>query len=161
LILSAVSLLLGALKVLPPATGGIALKTLLGSLLVVLLFSERQGSLGTRLGFGAYNVYSAIFILGDVLSYLRLMALGMVTGGIAMAVNIIAGIVGGVPVVGIVLAAIILIGGHLFNLLINTLGAFVHTLRLQYVEFFPKFFAGGGTKFMPFGRETKYTVLER
>jgi V/A-type H+-transporting ATPase subunit I len=87
------------------------------------------------------------------------MALGMVTGGIAMAVNIIAGIVGGVPVVGIILAAIVLIGGHLFNLAINALGAFVHTLRLQYVEFFPKFFTGGGRKFAPFSRDTRYTLI--
>jgi len=159
LILSAVSLLLGALKVLPSAAFGWALRAFGTSALFILLFSERQGSLVSRLGFGAYNLYSVIFILGDVLSYLRLMALGMVTGGIAMAVNIIAGIVGGVPVVGVVLAALILIGGHLFNLAINALGAFVHTLRLQYVEFFPKFFSGGGRKFVPFSRETTYTLI--
>lgn len=159
LLLSAVSLLLGVLKVLPAATVAFALKSFGGSALLILLFSERQGSIVSRLGFGAYNLYSVIFILGDVLSYLRLMALGMVTGGIAMAVNIIAGIVGGVPVVGIILAVVILIGGHLFNLAINALGAFVHTLRLQYVEFFPKFFSGGGRKFAPFSRETTYTLI--
>lgn len=87
------------------------------------------------------------------------MALGMVTAGIAMAVNIIAGIVGGVPVVGIIMAGIVLLVGHLFNLAINALGAFVHTLRLQYVEFFPKFFTGGGRKFEPLSRESKYTVI--
>lgn len=159
LIFSSVSLLLGVLKVLPAKTAGYALKTLGVSAILILLFSERQGSIFNRLGFGAYNLYSAIFLLGDVLSYLRLMALGMVTAGIAMAVNIIAGIVGGVPVVGIILAGIVLVGGHLFNLAINALGAFVHTLRLQYVEFFPKFFKGGGRKFMPFSRETKYTLI--
>jgi V/A-type H+-transporting ATPase subunit I len=159
LVLSAVSLLLGALKVLPSPAVGWALRAFGASALSILLFSERQGSIVSRLGFGAYNLYSVIFILGDVLSYLRLMALGMVTGGIAMAVNIIAGIVGGVPVVGVVLAVLILIGGHLFNLAINALGAFVHTLRLQYVEFFPKFFSGGGRKFTPFSRETTYTLI--
>jgi len=159
LLLCAASMLLGALKVLPPGTSGLALKMLLGCAVLILLFSERQGSIASRVGYGAYNLYSAIFYLGDVLSYLRLMALGMVTAGIAMAVNIIAGIVGGVPVVGIIMAGIVLLVGHLFNLAINALGAFVHTLRLQYVEFFPKFFTGGGRKFEPLSRESKYTVI--
>ncbi len=159
LLLSAVSMLLGAMNVLPAMTTGLALKIFGGCAVLIFLFSQREGPVLTRLGFGAYNLYSAIFLVGDILSYLRLMALGMVTGGIAMAVNIIAGIVGDIPVIGIVLAVIVLIGGHLFNLAINALGAFVHTLRLQYVEFFPKFFVGGGRKFSPFSRETKYTLI--
>ncbi|NIO03629.1 MAG: hypothetical protein GTN74_03170, partial [Proteobacteria bacterium] len=49
--------------------------------------------------------------------------------------------------------------GHIFNILINGLGAFVHTLRLQYVEFFPKFFEGGGSPYRPFQKEARYTVI--
>ena len=109
---------------------------------------------------GFYNLFSSIFYLGDVLSYLRLMALGLVTAGIAMAVNVIAGIAWKIPILGIVAAVIVLIIGHLVNLLLSSLSAFVHTLRLQYVEFFPKFFVGGGAEFRPFARIWKYTQVE-
>ncbi len=122
--------------------------------------SQREGGIGERLGMGFYNLFSAIFYLGDILSYLRLMALGLVTAGIAMAVNVIAGIAWEIPYVGILAAIIILIGGHLVNLLLSSLSAFVHTLRLQYVEFFPKFFEGGGTEFSPFSRQWKYTKID-
>jgi len=106
-----------------------------------------------------------IDIGSNVLSYSRLMALGLATGQIAMAVNIIAGLakgmipeVWGVPL-GELVAVLILIGGHLFNLALNTLGAMVHTARLQYVEFFPLFFEGGGKPFKPFSIKSKYNVV--
>ncbi len=131
------------------------------SLLVLVFLSVREGSPFERLFFGLYNAFTLIFYMGDILSYLRLMALGMVTAGIAMAVNVIAGLARQMlPVVGVVVAAGILVGGHLFNMGINTLGGFVHTLRLQYVEFFPKFFKGGGSQFKPFRREWKYTLVK-
>ncbi len=122
--------------------------------------SQREGGIGERLGMGFYNLFSAIFYLGDVLSYLRLMALGLVTAGIAMAVNVIAGIVWEIPIAGIVLAIVVLLIGHTVNLLLSSLSAFVHTLRLQYVEFFPKFFDGGGREFSPFARQWKYTKID-
>jgi V/A-type H+-transporting ATPase subunit I len=53
----------------------------------------------------------------------------------------------------------ILIGGHLFNLVINALGGFIHTARLQFVEYFTKFFEGGGEEFRPFAKESQYTVV--
>ena len=126
----------------------------------IVLGSQREGSRGERLGMGLFNLFSAIFYLGDVLSYLRLMGLGLVTAGIAMAVNLISGLAWEIPVLGAVAAVIILIIGHIGNLLLSSLSAFVHTLRLQYVEFFPKFFAGGGAAFRPFAREWKYTKVE-
>ena len=126
----------------------------------IVLGSQREGGLGERLGMGFYNLFSAIFYLGDVLSYLRLMALGLVTAGIAMAVNVIAGIAWEIPIAGVVLAIIVLIVGHLVNLLLSSLSAFVHTLRLQYVEFFPKFFTGGGAEFRPFAKKWKYAKVD-
>ena len=66
----------------------------------------------------------------------------------------------GIPYVGIVFMIGILVAGHLFNLLINSLGAFVHTMRLQFVEFFTKFFEGGGKPFIPFARLNRYTTIE-
>lgn len=126
---------------------------------MIFLFSHRQGGVGARLGMGFYNLFSAIFYMGDVLSYLRLMALGMVTAGLAMAINVIAKITLDIPYgIGIVVTLVILVGGHTFNIAINGLGAFVHTLRLQYVEFFPKFLIGGGKSFQPLAKE--YTHIK-
>jgi len=139
----------------------VCLILLVTAALGIFLGSQRQGSLGERLGMGFYNLFSSIFYLGDVLSYLRLMGLGLVTGGIAMAVNVVAGIAWKmIPVVGIVVALIILVVGHAANLLLSTVGAFVHTLRLQFVEFFPKFYVGGGREFQPFARVWRYAKVE-
>ena len=129
---------------------------------MIFLFSQRHGGLGERLGMGAYNLFSAIFYMGDVLSYLRLMALGMVTAGLAMAINVIATITLDIPYgIGIVLTILILVGGHSFNLALNALGAFVHTLRLQYVEFFPKFFIGGGRLFEPLSKQYRHVYIQK
>ena len=110
---------------------------------------------------GFYNLFSAVFYLGDVLSYLRLMALGMVGAGLAMAINVIAKISGEIPVVGIIITILVLIGGHIFNMLLAVLSAFVHTLRLQYVEFFPKFLIGGGSEFKPLAKDYKHIYIEK
>ncbi len=140
--------------------GGIFGKIAIVPAVAILLFSQREGSIGARLGMGFYNVFSTIFFLGDVLSYLRLMALGMVGAGLAMAVNVIAKLAMNLPYgLGIVLMILILAGGHLFNLAMSALGAFVHTLRLQYVEFFPKFLVGGGRAFEPLTKQYKHIYI--
>jgi V/A-type H+-transporting ATPase subunit I len=128
---------------------------------IILLFSVRQGGWPGRIGMGVYNLFSTIFYMGDVLSYLRLMALGMVTGGLAMAINVIVEICSKIPLAGILIAVIVFVGAHAFNIAINTLGAFVHTLRLQYVEFFPKFFVGGGKQFMPLSKEYQHIYIAK
>ena len=128
---------------------------------MIFLFSERRGGTAGRLGMGLYNLFSAIFYMGDVLSYLRLMALGMVTAGMAMATNVIAKIALDIPYgIGIIFMVLVLIVGHSFNTAFNALGAFVHTLRLQYAEFFPKFFTGGGAAFRPLSKEYKHIAVE-
>ena len=127
---------------------------------VILLFSHRQGGWGGRIGMGAYNLFSTIFYVGDVLSYIRLMALGMVTAGLAMAINVMAQLALDIPYgIGVVAMILVLVGGHGFNIAINALGAFVHTLRLQYAEFFPKFFIGGGRAFEPLSKKYKHIYI--
>jgi len=128
---------------------------------VILLFSQRQGGWGSRIGMGAYNLFSTIFYFGDVLSYIRLMALGMVTAGLAMAINVMAGLALDIPYgIGVVAMILVLVGGHGFNIAINALGAFVHTLRLQYAEFFPKFLVGGGKLFEPLSKKYKNIYIK-
>jgi V/A-type H+-transporting ATPase subunit I len=130
------------------------------SALGIVLFSDRTSrSWFARIAWGIYGLYGITSYVGDVLSYLRLFALGLATGIIAMVVNLLADMLGGAPYIGWLLFAIVFVIGHAFNILINGLGAFVHTLRLQYVEFFPKFFEGGGKPYQPFQREARYSIL--
>jgi len=128
---------------------------------IILLFSHRQGRWAGRIGMGAYNLFSTVFYLGDVLSYLRLAALCMVSSGIAMAINIIAKICLEMPYgIGILAMILVLVFGHALNLVLSALSAFVHSLRLQYVEFFTKFFVGGGRLFEPLRKDYKHIYIK-
>jgi V/A-type H+-transporting ATPase subunit I len=126
----------------------------------ILGFSYRASrNPGVRIAWGFYNLYGITGYLGDVLSYARLLALGLATGGIAMVINSVALMTKGIPVVGYPAMIVVLIGGHTLNIAVNALGGFVHSARLQYVEFYPKFFEGGGKRFSPFKKELRYTTL--
>ena len=76
-----------------------------------------------------------------------------------MIVNMLAMMVINVPFVGVIIAVVILIIGHILSILVNSLGAFVHSTRFQYVEFFSKFYTGGGKAFEPFSINTKFTRI--
>ncbi len=112
-----------------------------------------------RLGKGLFKLYGTVGMLGDILSYSRLLALGLATTVIGMAVNIIADLFSKVPFIGVLLGLVIVVLGHGFNLFINSLSAFAHTLRLQFVEFFTKFYENGGELFQPFKLESKFTKV--
>lgn len=128
---------------------------------IVFYFVSPAGQrLLSKFVWGGYALYSATSYIGVVLSYIRLMALGMCTGGVAMAINVIAWMVMPLPVVGVILALIVLLIGHGYNIAVNVLGAFVHSLRLQYVEFFPRFYTGGGEPFKPFREVNQFVVLK-
>ncbi len=110
---------------------------------------------------GPLGFFDITGYIGDWLSYARLLALGLATTGMALAFNIVAQIIPQmIPVVGIIITPIILIIAHTANLVLQTLGAGVHSLRLQYVEFFNRFYEGGGKKFEPFSINRKYTKIE-
>ncbi|MFA5479048.1 MAG: V-type ATP synthase subunit I [Candidatus Muiribacteriota bacterium] len=126
-------------------------------IMIVFYLVTDKSNIFLRPFLSGLKLYDTIGYFGDVLSYARLMALGLATGGVALAINLIAGIVGDmIPVVGIFIQIAILIFGHAFNLVMNILGSFVHSMRLQFVEFFRKFFEGGGTAFKPFKMTPKY-----
>ncbi|MFA7663736.1 MAG: V-type ATP synthase subunit I, partial [Clostridia bacterium] len=94
----------------------------------------------------------------------RLFGLGLTTGVIGYAINILGTIIVDIFFKGLwigwIVAAPILLIGHTFNLAINLLGAYVHNSRLQYVEFFGRFYEGSGHAFMPLGSKTKYSYLD-
>lgn len=131
------------------------------SFLVIFLLGHKnfKGILG-RIGLGLYSLYGISGFLGDTLSYSRLVALGLTTGIVAMVINKMALIANAIPYLGFLLAFFILLFGHIFNLAINVLGAFVHSCRLQYVEFFTKFYEAGGKPFKPFRIENKYSIIK-
>lgn len=111
---------------------------------------------------GPLGLFDITGYIGDWLSYARLLALGLGTTGMALAFNIVSQEVPKmIPVIGIIFVPIILIIAHTANLGLQTLGAGVHSLRLQYVEFFNRFYSGGGKKFEPFSIKRKYTKLKK
>lgn len=128
--------------------------------LIIVAFSGRENSnIVARLGAGGFELYTKLTgSFGDILSYLRLFALGLATGIIAGVVNTMAGMMWG-SLIGKVIAIGIFIGGHIFNIVINSLGGFIHTARLQFVEFFTKFYEGGGEEFRPFKKEHTYITV--
>jgi V/A-type H+-transporting ATPase subunit I len=110
---------------------------------------------------GPVGFFDITGYVGDWLSYARLLALGLATAGMALAFNVVSELLGEmIPVIGIVVFILLLIVLHLVNLAISALGAGVHSLRLQYVEFFNRFYEGGGHEFTPFKIKRRYTKKE-
>ena len=118
---------------------------------------KKKGIIGKVTG-GLGALYGITSYLSDILSYSRLLALGLATGVVAQVINTLGSLAGG-GVLGAVILIVALVFGTIFNLAINALGAFVHSCRLQYVEFFGKFYTGGGREFRPFARKTKYVKI--
>lgn len=138
--------------------GGIGLIGI-GILLIILMKGRNSKNPILRLGSGILGLYDITSYVSDALSYSRLMALGLSTGVIAQVVNTMATL-GGKNVVGVIMFLLIFMVGHAVNFAINMLGAYVHTNRLQYVEFFSKFYEGGGRAFAPLKMNTKYYIFK-
>ena len=108
---------------------------------------------------GILSLFGITGYLSDLLSYSRLMALGLATGVVGYAMNLTATILSGMipnKIASIILMIVVLIAGHSLNFGLSLLGAFIHSGRLQFIEFFGKFYEGGAKKFIPFFREKKY-----
>ncbi|EXJ24242.1 V-type ATP synthase subunit I [Alkalibacterium sp. AK22] len=134
--------------------GLVALNAL--GILVVSAISSSNKALG--LGLGAYNLYGISGYVGDIVSYTRLMALGVASANIAMAFNMIVGFLP--PVARFSVGIVIIVALHSLNIALTFLSAYVHTSRLQYVEFFGKFFEGGGRPLAPLKTLEKHIWLE-
>lgn len=141
---------------LPETVGQIGTYMAIGGAVGLLLTQGRhKKNIFSKFTSGLLSLYNITSILGDVLSYSRLFALGLATGVIGMVINVIGSMLG-TNVVGYFFMIVVFIGGHIFNLAINTLGAYVHSSRLQYIEFFGKFYESGGREFRPLCVRTKY-----
>ena len=149
------------LLVIPIIAGDIGIWATVGKYLAIsgaigLVLTQgrsKKGILGKVIG-GVGSLYSITSYFADVLSYSRLMALCLSTGVIAQVGNLLAKMVN--PVFGVLIAVVV----HGINIANSALGSYVHTSRLQYVEFFGKFYEGGGTEFHPLKYKNKYTNIE-
>ncbi|GAB1475906.1 V-type ATP synthase subunit I [Bacillota bacterium] len=130
-----------------------------GAVGILLTAGREKRGIGRIIG-GLGSLYGITGYLSDVLSYSRLLALGLASGVIASVVNTM-GSFGGTGIKGVLIMTFAFVVGHTYNFAINALGSFVHSCRLQYVEFFGKFYVSGGEAFKPFNENTKYVYIQR
>jgi len=146
---------------LPKVIGTVGLAAAgLGAVMILLFKGRDKKNPFARTISGLGELYQVTGYLSDILSYARLFALGIATGVIASVFNELCKMLMGSPILvlrilGIAVACVLLVALHGFNIAINTLGAFVHCARLQYVEFYGKFYEMGGRAFRPLGYQTK------
>lgn len=133
---------------------------ILGAIAIVLTQGRSAKSAGGKIGSGLYELYGITSYVGDLVSYTRLMAIGLSGGSIAGAVNLIMGMVGG-PIGTFLLGPLIFVIFQTVNVGLSLLSGYVHTLRLTYVEYFGKFYDGGGKAFKPFETQNEYINLTR
>ncbi|MBR0257882.1 MAG: V-type ATP synthase subunit I [Synergistaceae bacterium] len=122
---------------------------ILGAVIIFIYAGKGEPNWFKKIINGFLALYGSTSYLGDILSYSRLLALGFGSAVIGMVINLLGGLAADIPYVGWLVAVVVIIGGHIFSIAINILGSFVHPLRLQYVEFFGKFYSGGGEPFTP------------
>ena len=128
----------------------------------IVLFAGRENkSVGARIGSGVYDLYGITSWVGDFVSFLRLMALVLSGGFVAYAVNVIVKMLFGAGIGGIIGGIIVFVVFQLFNMFLSYLSAYVHSLRLIYVEMFNKFYEGGGVKFREMLEDTKKILINR
>ena len=128
---------------------------------VVVFVYQGRGKSGIMAKFfsGVLALYGSTSYLGDVLSYSRLLALGLASAAVGVIINMLGNLSSDIPYVGWLIGIMVVLVGHTFGMAVNILGAFVHSLRLQYVEFFSKFYSGGGKFFAPLTYSSQYVDI--
>ena len=132
----------------------------IAGLAMIVLFTKSGERNPIKRIFGGISALTGVTgFMSDILSYSRIVALMLASGVIAMVMNILAGMVAAMPIIGIVFSLVVYIIGHVFNLAMGLLSAYVHASRLQYIEFYSKFYEGGGYEFTPLSCKTTYNTL--
>jgi V/A-type H+-transporting ATPase subunit I len=143
------AVIIGSLMLALPATAPFGKYIAIGGALGLVLTQGRSNkNIIKRFLSGVLSLYGVTGYLGDILSYSRILALGLASGLIGLVINTMIAMFGG-GIIGYLLGSVLFLGGHAFNLAVSTLSAYVHTTRLQYLEFFGKFYDGGGRAFKP------------
>lgn len=132
----------------------------IGAVGIVLTGGRDKKTIGSKLIGGLYSLYGVSSYVGDFVSYSRLMALGLSGGFIASAINLMVRMLINIGFVGWIFGILVFIIGQAFNIFLSCLSGYVHTIRLTYVEFFGKFYEGGGKSFRLFRSEPKYIDLK-
>lgn len=130
-----------------------------GALMLICTQGRHEKNFLLKIGKGVLSLYDIVSYASDLLSYSRVLALGLASAVIAQVVNLLA-TMGGPTVAGIILFVFVFLVGHIINIAVNLLGTYVHTSRLQYIEFFGKFYESGGREFKPLSYKTKYVNLK-
>lgn len=133
-----------------------------GAGILVCTQGREKKNIFAKLVFGLLGLYGIMDYVSNMLSYSRLMALGLATGIIGAAMNTTAGVLGelvSVPVLGTAIAIFFVLFGHSLNFALSLLGAFIHSMRLQFIEYFGRFYTGGAPLFKPFARAKKYLLF--
>ena len=147
------------LMLLPTVAAVGKVMAIAAAVLIALTASRQKKNWIARIMGGLGALYGVTSWLSDLLSYMRLFGMGLATGVIGMVINQLAGLLFGKNIVFTVFGVLLLIGGHIFNAIINTIGAYVHASRLQYIEFFSKFFEDGGRAFAPLTHHPRYVEI--
>lgn len=139
----------------------IGMYLLLGGIIAMFLTAGRGRGFGGWIGGGFNSLYGMVNLVSDILSYLRIFGIALASAAIAMAFNtFIQVLMGMLPiVVNYIAGAILFVVMHLFNIALGLLGAYVHNARLQFLEFYGKFYTGEGRLFAPLGAKSKYTLI--
>lgn len=133
---------------------------IVGAVLIIFFSARDEKTKFSRIAWGIYNLYGATSYIGDFASYTRVTALMLSGAYIGFSFNLIASMIGNGGIISLIIRAVLLVFLHAFNLFLSGLSGYVHSMRLIYVEFFGKFYEGGGKKFRKLRPDGKYIDIK-